>query len=72
MREGQTAGDIRLGDPILLALSLIYQPVHLTLVQRIGRDIMGLAQSDPATRDRVVEHAAAFARAGLAARKEDV
>ena len=72
VREGQTAGDIRLGDPILLALSLIYQPVHLTLVQRIGRDIMGLAQSDPATRDRVVEHAAAFARAGLAARKEDV
>ncbi|MSR37182.1 MAG: TetR/AcrR family transcriptional regulator [Gemmatimonadetes bacterium] len=71
IREGQVAEEIRAGDPILLALSVVYQPVHLTLVQRIGRDIMGLDQSDPGTRERVVEHAAAFARAGLAARKED-
>ena len=72
VREGQSTGEIRPGDPILQALSLVYQPVHLTLIQRIGRDIMGLDQSDPATRARVVEHAAAFARAGLAARKEEV
>jgi AcrR family transcriptional regulator len=66
MREGQAAGEIRAGDPMLLALSLVYQPVHLTLVRRISRDILGVDQGDPDTRARVVEHAAAFARAGLA------
>ena len=71
MREGQADGDVRAGEPILLALSLIYQPVHLTLVQRMGKQVLGLDQSDPATRARVVEHAAAFARAGLAARAEE-
>ena len=72
VREGQKARDIRAGDPLLLALSVVYQPVHLTLIQRMGREIMGLDQSDPETRARVVEHAAAFVRAGLTARKEDV
>ena len=72
VREGQATGEIRPGDPTLQALSLIYQPVYLTLIQRIGRDIMGLDQSDAATRTRVVEDAAAFARAGLAAREEEV
>lgn len=67
MREGQGEGEIRPGDPLLLALSVVYQPVHLTLVQRIGRHVLGLDQSDPATRSRVVEHAVAFARAGLGA-----
>ena len=71
VREGQQANDIRAGDPLLLALSVVYQPVHLTLIQRMGREIMGLDQSEPGTRARVVEHAAAFARAGLAARKEE-
>lgn len=67
IREGQQTGEIRAGDPMLLALSLVYQPVHLTLVQRISKGILGLDQSDPQTRARVVEHAAEFARAGLAA-----
>jgi AcrR family transcriptional regulator len=71
VRQGQAAGEIRAGDPLLLALSVVYQPVHLTLVQRIGKEVIGLDQSDPGTRARVVEHAAAFARAGLIARKED-
>jgi len=68
--EGQKAGEIRAGDPKLLALSLVYQPVHLTLVQRISKGVLGLDQSDPATRAHVVEHAAAFARAGLAAARK--
>jgi len=70
IREGQLGGEVRAGDPLLLALSLVYQPVHLTLVQRIAREVMGIDQSDPAVHARVVEHAAAFARAGLAAHKE--
>jgi AcrR family transcriptional regulator len=66
IREGQESGEIRAGDPMLLALSLVYQPVHLTLVQRIAKGVLGVDQSDPGTRARVVEHAATFARAGLA------
>jgi AcrR family transcriptional regulator len=71
VRQGQQDGDIRPGDPLLLALSVVYQPVHLTLVQRIGKEVIGLDQSDPETRARVVEHAAAFAQAGLTARREE-
>ena len=67
MAEGQVAGEVRSGDPVLMALSVVYQPVHLTLVRRMAKHIVGLDQSDPATHDRVVEHAARFARAGLAA-----
>lgn len=66
VREGQAAGEIRAGDPVLLALSLVYQPVHLTLVQRVSKGLFGVDQRDSETRARVVEHAAAFARAGLA------
>jgi TetR/AcrR family transcriptional repressor of nem operon len=72
MREGQAAGEIRDGEPILLALSLVYQPVHLTLLQRISKGFLGVDQSDPATHARVVEHAASFARAGLARVREEV
>lgn len=70
MREGQSTGEIRPGDPLLLAFSLVYQPVHLTLVQRIAKDVAGLDLSEPRMRERVVEHAAAFARRGLAATPE--
>jgi AcrR family transcriptional regulator len=66
IREGQAAGEIRAGDPILLALSVISQPVHLTVTRRLAKTIGGIDQADPATHDRVVEHAARFARAGLA------
>ena len=71
IREGQASGEVREGDPLLLGLSVVAQPVHLTFVRRVARDVVGLDQSDAGTRARVVEHAARFASAGLAARKED-
>ena len=70
IREGQARGEVRAGDPVLMGLSLVYQPVHLTLVQRLARELLGLDQKDPAARARIVDHAAAFARAGLAATRE--
>jgi AcrR family transcriptional regulator len=63
--EGQKAGEIRAGGPLLMALSIVAQPVHLTLVRRLAQQIVGLDQSDPSTHVRVVEHAARFARAGI-------
>ena len=72
VQEGQTTGEVRAGDPRLLGLSLLSQPVHLTLVRNLAHEVVGLDQSDPETRARVVEHAARFARGGLAARKDNV
>jgi AcrR family transcriptional regulator len=66
--NGQAAGEIRSGDPLLMALSCVYQPVHLTLVQRIARPVLGMDMADPGIHQRVVEHSVTFARAGLEAR----
>lgn len=60
--EGQAEGSIRPGDPVLMTLSLISQPVYLTLVQQPLRT---LTRADIST-DALVAHARAFVRAGLA------
>jgi AcrR family transcriptional regulator len=70
VRIGQAHGEIRSGDPLLLALSCVYQPVHLTLVRRIARSVIGLDMAEPETRARVIEHAVSFTRAALEIRKD--
>jgi AcrR family transcriptional regulator len=67
---GQQDGHVRSGDPLLLALSCVYQPVHLTLVRRVARTVIGLDMSEPETHARVIEHSVSFARAALEARKD--
>ena len=57
IREGQKQGDIRPGDPMLMVLSTIAQPVYLYLTRKATK----VALHD----DRIVEHAVAFVRAGL-------
>lgn len=59
--EGQADGSIRPGDPTLMTLSLIAQPVYLTLVRAPLSSAMGVDL--PA--DGLVAHARAFVRAGL-------
>lgn len=64
VRQGQADGTIRPGDPALLALSAVAQPVYLSLVRRLTSPVLDLAlQDDP---ERVVEHAVTFVRRGLA------
>jgi AcrR family transcriptional regulator len=63
---GQGAGEIRAGDPLLLALSCVYQPVHLTLVRRVAKSGIGLDMAEPETHARVIEHSVSFVRAALA------
>jgi TetR/AcrR family transcriptional regulator len=65
IRAGQSAGEIRAGDPLLLALSCVYQPVHLTLVRRVARSVIGLDMAEPETHARVIEHSVSFVRAAL-------
>ena len=62
IREGQAAGELRAGDPRLMAVSVISQPLHLTVVTRLAA---GMDASDAAQRRRLLEHASSFIREGL-------
>lgn len=70
IREGQAAGEIRPGDPLLLGLTLISQPIFPMLVREPVRTLTGLDMRDPATRERVAAHVAAEVRAALEKRPE--
>lgn len=65
--EGQRSGEVRDGDPRLLALSCVAQPIHLSLVNHWVRRLADLHLEDADERSRIVEHAVRFALAGLAA-----
>ncbi len=71
IREGQAAGEIREGDPVLLGVSLISQPVFPMLVREPVRMLTGLDMRDAATRERVAAHVATVVRAGLEQRPEE-
>lgn len=68
--DGQAEGSVRAGDPLLFGLSVIAQPIHLTIVAHMLSQVTGLDQSDATTRERVYAHTAAFVRAGLRAEDE--
>lgn len=65
--EGQAAGTIRGGDPLLFALSIVAQPTHMSIVTKLLTQVAGVDQGDAATRERVYAHTAAFVQAGLRA-----
>lgn len=65
MAEGQRSGEIREGDPLLLVLSLLAQPIYFTLVRLPLQQIVGLDLQHPEARRALEEHVLAFARAGL-------
>ena len=70
IREGQAAGQIREGDPVLLGLSLISQPVFPMVVRVPVQMLTGLDMRDPGTRERVAAHVAKTVRAALEKRQE--
>jgi AcrR family transcriptional regulator len=63
--EGNDDGSIRPGHPVLTALSVVAQPVYMTLVAPMLERFGGINLRDAETRVRVVAHAAAFVDAGL-------
>lgn len=67
--EGQRAGEIREGDPLLFVLSLISQPIYLALVQRPLAHVLDMDLSSPDAREGMRRHLLTFARAGLAAER---
>jgi AcrR family transcriptional regulator len=70
VEEGQRDGAIRPGDPTLMAVSLMSQPVHMSVVARPLQEIAGIPGEADALIDRMAEHAADFAVRALEAREE--
>jgi AcrR family transcriptional regulator len=66
--EGQRDGSIRPGDPTLLALSTMAQPVYLNIARRAIATVTGIDPNDEATVARIVEHVVTTVRAALQAR----
>ncbi len=69
-REGMADGSLRPADPILTAPNVVGQPLFLTLVAGLFREVTGTDFHDPATYARVVAHTTSFIRAGLESREE--
>ena len=67
--EGQRDKSIRPGDPALLTLSSVAQPVYLTLVRKLAAPILGPVLERNDNRE-VVNHVVEFVRRGLASDAE--
>jgi hypothetical protein len=70
LREGQAEGVIRHGDPWIMALGIISQPVHFSLMASLLRALTELDLYEPSTRERVVEQAVGFVLEGIACESE--
>lgn len=68
--EGAADGSVRPGHPVLTALSVVSQPIFLTLVSPMLRAIGPIDLTRPEHRRLALEHILAFVRAGLEPREE--
>lgn len=66
---GVRDGSVRPGHPVLTALSVVSQPIYLTLVSPLLHAVGGVDLSDPETRRKALQHTLAFVDAGLAPRE---
>jgi hypothetical protein len=57
---------------VLTALSVVSQPIFMTLVAPLLRAVAGVDLRQPAARRAALEHTLAFVRAGLEPREEPV
>ncbi len=64
--EGQRDGSIREGDPRLLALSIVAQPIWMNAVRQFLQEALGIDHADASTRAELTDTAVRFVRAGLA------
>lgn len=71
IREGQSSGEVRPGDPVMMGMSVVSQPIFPMLARGPIQMMTGMDLHDSHTRERVAAHVVAFARAGLAARPEE-
>ena len=64
--RGAAEGSVRPGHPGLTALSVVAQPIFLTLVTPLLKGAGDIDLSDAATRESALRHCTAFVRAALA------
>ena len=71
IQEGQAVGTVRKGDPVLMALSTVSQPIYLSIMPPVlGRpELRGAGVPQP--RGPVEDHAVEFILRGLEAREEE-
>lgn len=65
LEEGWADGSIRRGHPLLTAVSVVSQPVYMSVMAPVFKAIGGLDLQNPATRHEVALHVKTFVRAGL-------
>jgi AcrR family transcriptional regulator len=70
LTQGHDDGTVRRGHPMLSAISVASQPLYMTLVAPLLRDVGGVDLRHPATRRMAADHVKAFVRAGLESREE--
>lgn len=63
--EGVRDGTVRGGHPTLTALSVVAQPIYMTLVAPLLLKVGGLDLQDPETRQAAITHVTRFVRAAL-------
>jgi len=68
--DGFRDGTIREGHPLLTALSVLAQPIYMTVIAPLLREVGGIDLSDPDTRRQAADHVKRFVRSGLAVREE--
>jgi AcrR family transcriptional regulator len=65
--DGQEQGDFRAGDPRVLAIGIISQPVHMNLLRNPLRVIAGIDIEDAGAREGIIQTIVQFVCAGLSA-----
>jgi AcrR family transcriptional regulator len=71
IQEGQHVGTIREGDPVLMALSALSQPIYLSIMPPVLAREDLKAEGVPQSRVSPEDHAVEFVLRGLAARQEE-
>lgn len=69
LADGIRDGSVRNGDPTLLALSVVSQPIYMTLVAPLLREVTGLDLADQTNRDQAVRHVQGIVTRGLAGKR---
>lgn len=72
LSDGWHDGSIRPGHPILTALSVVSQPVYMTVMSPLLREVAGIDLNDADTRTLVADHVKAFIHAGLSAPEQNL
>lgn len=72
LSDGWQDGSIRRGHPMLSALSIVSQPIYMTLMGPLLLELGGLDLREPGTREEAIEHVRDVISRGLGGLGEEV